>query len=79
MRIWRGGEGDRLTTRLVRTTRAGIGASSSFTLSRHMAVRDERCRLVYLSLGSPIRMPDNDSTRGVANARAANGREYRRR
>ena len=37
MRTSRGGEGDRLTTRRVRTTRAGIGGSSSFTLKRHMA------------------------------------------
>ena len=58
MRISRGGEGDRLTTRLVRTTRAGIGASSSFTLKRHMAVRGVGCGLVCLSLGTP---DNNDS------------------
>lgn len=31
-----GGEGERRTTRRTRVTRAGIGASSSFTLMRHM-------------------------------------------
>ena len=75
MRISRGGEGDRLTTRLVRTTRAGIGASSSFTLNRHMAVRGVGLRRVYLSLGSPMKMPDDDSnTRDAANARDTDGR-----
>jgi len=44
-----GGEGDRLMTRLVRTTRAGIGASSSFTLNRHMVVRRVGYRLVVLA------------------------------
>jgi hypothetical protein len=81
MRTSRGGEGDRLTTRRVRTTRAGIGGSSSFTLKRHMLVggweEGAGCRLACLSLVPPTRMPDND-TRDTDDARGRRRKEAKK-
>jgi hypothetical protein len=57
-RTSRGGDGDRRTTRRVRTTRAGIGASSSLTLMRHMIGATYR----GVQEGSLIaRVADNDA------------------
>lgn len=55
----RGGDGERRTTRRVRTTRAGMGASSSLTLMRHMA---EARRGVQVGVGVLVaRVADNDA------------------